>query len=560
MRSGRRSRRAGPCSRACARGGVGPIRAGCPCVRILAGTRPQRRAHRAWQRVASCGGPRDRRRRDARARERARMQCRYGRRGESRARCRGFARLAPDLGPGNAAMLDPAAFSGLGGLETIDDRVAHVHLKDVTASGELTEVGAGVVDFAALLRHLAGVRYDGYLSFETHYQRDGSGELATRDCVAALRSIAARPTWSSPREVALRRDRSRCGRAPSFAGDRRSRRCRAPRDQRSRPGARGGACARGEVSVVRRSPRATRSGARCRRRLHAASVPPAARDRGPRGGTHVLVEKPLAVEAREADTMIEAADRAERLLGVCFQQRFRPVIAAARELIASRRLGELVRVSIVDPLYRPNAYYGTAGWRGTWTGEGGGVLMNQAPHTLDLLCHSRGRRPRSGGCRGAARSRWRPKTRRPRWSSTTTAPSAPSRCRPSSRAATHRAGWRPRPDRDRGRVAHLRALRTTTVRAPSGGDRDVRATGNRERARPAARRPRRPPRCTPGFRGSDPHRQRAARARARRTLVARARECDRALDAHRSGGAAAGRPRGIRGSARDLRSGRATTP
>jgi UDP-N-acetyl-2-amino-2-deoxyglucuronate dehydrogenase len=107
-------------------------------------------------------------------------------------------------------------------------------------------------------------------------------------------------------------------------------------------------------------------------------------------GAHVLVEKPLAVEAREADAMIDAADRAGRLLGVCFQQRFRPVVAAARERIVSGRLGELVRVSIVDPLYRPNSYYGTAGWRGTWEGEGGGVLMNQASHTLDLLCHLAG--------------------------------------------------------------------------------------------------------------------------------------------------------------------------
>jgi predicted dehydrogenase len=107
-------------------------------------------------------------------------------------------------------------------------------------------------------------------------------------------------------------------------------------------------------------------------------------------GAHVLVEKPLAVEAREADEMIDAAARAGRLLGVCFQQRFRPVIVAAHELIASGRLGELVRASIVDPLYRPNSYYGTASWRGTWEGEGGGVLMNQAPHTLDLLCHLAG--------------------------------------------------------------------------------------------------------------------------------------------------------------------------
>jgi predicted dehydrogenase len=107
-------------------------------------------------------------------------------------------------------------------------------------------------------------------------------------------------------------------------------------------------------------------------------------------GAHVLVEKPLAVEVRDADAMIDVADRVDRLLGVCFQQRFRPVVAAARERIASGRLDELVRVSIVDPLYRPWSYYASAGWRGTWAGEGGGVLMNQASHTLDLLCHLAG--------------------------------------------------------------------------------------------------------------------------------------------------------------------------
>ena len=66
-----------------------------------------------------------------------------------------------------------------------------MHLKDVSASGSWTRIGDGIVDFAALLRWLAGTGYEGYLSFETHYQRDGSGELSTRDCVATLRSIAA---------------------------------------------------------------------------------------------------------------------------------------------------------------------------------------------------------------------------------------------------------------------------------------------------------------------------------------------------------------------------------
>jgi UDP-N-acetyl-2-amino-2-deoxyglucuronate dehydrogenase len=107
-------------------------------------------------------------------------------------------------------------------------------------------------------------------------------------------------------------------------------------------------------------------------------------------GAHVLCEKPLAPETREADAMIAAADRTGRLLGVCFQQRFRPVVAAARRLLDEGRLGTLVRASIVDPLYRPHAYYRSAEWRGTWSGEGGGVLMNQAPHTLDLLCHLAG--------------------------------------------------------------------------------------------------------------------------------------------------------------------------
>jgi len=100
---------------------------------------------------------------------------------------------APGLGliwdPGNAAMLDPAAFHGLGGLELLYDEVVHVHVKDVDGGRNWCRIGDGVVDFAALVRLLRERGYGGVVSFETHYQRDGSGEAATRDCVAAFREL-----------------------------------------------------------------------------------------------------------------------------------------------------------------------------------------------------------------------------------------------------------------------------------------------------------------------------------------------------------------------------------
>lgn len=107
-------------------------------------------------------------------------------------------------------------------------------------------------------------------------------------------------------------------------------------------------------------------------------------------GCHVLVEKPMAVQVAEADAMIAAADRNERLLAVNFQQRHRPEVKTAHKLNESGKLGELVRVELVEPWMRPAAYYRSAVWRGTWRGEGGGVLLNQAPHGLDLVCHLAG--------------------------------------------------------------------------------------------------------------------------------------------------------------------------
>jgi predicted dehydrogenase len=104
-------------------------------------------------------------------------------------------------------------------------------------------------------------------------------------------------------------------------------------------------------------------------------------------GAHVLVEKPLADDVGEGDRAIAAARAARRLLGVNFPQRFRPAVEYARALVMRGELGRIMRVLSVDPWLRGAAYYRSAPWRATWKGEGGGVLLNQAPHAFDVLCH-----------------------------------------------------------------------------------------------------------------------------------------------------------------------------
>ncbi len=104
-------------------------------------------------------------------------------------------------------------------------------------------------------------------------------------------------------------------------------------------------------------------------------------------GCHVLVEKPMAVHAGEADTMIRAAKSAGRLLAVNFQHRHRPEVRAFRKLIRDGEVGRVQHVDMTMAWPRRRTYYRNAPWRGTWAGEGGGVSMNQAPHHLDLLCH-----------------------------------------------------------------------------------------------------------------------------------------------------------------------------
>jgi predicted dehydrogenase len=105
-----------------------------------------------------------------------------------------------------------------------------------------------------------------------------------------------------------------------------------------------------------------------------------------RAGRHVLVEKPLAVTVGEADAVVAAARAAQRIVAVAFQQRTRSEVQEALRLVRAGALGELQRVVLVASWPRRASYYRLAPWRGTWQGEGGGVLLNQGPHDLDLLC------------------------------------------------------------------------------------------------------------------------------------------------------------------------------
>lgn len=102
-------------------------------------------------------------------------------------------------------------------------------------------------------------------------------------------------------------------------------------------------------------------------------------------GLHVLTEKPAGVYTKQVRAMNEAAAKSDKLFGIMYNCRTIPSYQKARQLIQSGELGELKRmVWIITNWYRPQAYHDSSTWRSTWKGEGGGVLLNQDPHQLDL--------------------------------------------------------------------------------------------------------------------------------------------------------------------------------
>jgi predicted dehydrogenase len=102
-------------------------------------------------------------------------------------------------------------------------------------------------------------------------------------------------------------------------------------------------------------------------------------------GKHVLVEKPIEISLESADALIAACRGAGVSLGVISQHRFDPGVLTLRRLLEAGRLGHLLHADVIVKWYRSQAYYDSATWRGTWNLDGGGCLMNQGVHYVDLL-------------------------------------------------------------------------------------------------------------------------------------------------------------------------------
>lgn len=102
-------------------------------------------------------------------------------------------------------------------------------------------------------------------------------------------------------------------------------------------------------------------------------------------GHDVIIEKPLEVTGERCQRIIECAERTKRRVGVIFQNRYFSSVQLLKKTIEEGRFGRLVLANATLPIFRSQAYYDSAAWRGTFALDGGGVLMNQGIHTIDLL-------------------------------------------------------------------------------------------------------------------------------------------------------------------------------
>lgn len=102
-------------------------------------------------------------------------------------------------------------------------------------------------------------------------------------------------------------------------------------------------------------------------------------------GLHVMSEKPAGVYTKQVRELIAVADKSDKTYAIMFNQRTNCVYRKVKELVSSGSYGEIKRVNwIITDWFRTQSYYNSGGWRATWAGEGGGVMLNQCPHQLDL--------------------------------------------------------------------------------------------------------------------------------------------------------------------------------
>lgn len=116
---------------------------------------------------------------------------------------------------------------------------------------------------------------------------------------------------------------------------------------------------------------------------HPAHVVPAIE--AMKNGAHVLIEKPMASSLEDCDAMLSVAQQKNRKIGVISQRRFYRPCMRIKQAIVNGKIGKPILGEVRMLGWRDKAYYDSDPWRGTWDGEGGGVLVNQAPHQLDLL-------------------------------------------------------------------------------------------------------------------------------------------------------------------------------
>lgn len=109
-----------------------------------------------------------------------------------------------------------------------------------------------------------------------------------------------------------------------------------------------------------------------------------------RAGKHVICEKPLEVTPARVEEMIRVCKEAGVVLAGIFNRRFNPAVTALRDAVQAGRFGTLTLCDAYVKWYRTQAYYDSGAWRGTWALDGGGALMNQGIHTIDLLLYVAG--------------------------------------------------------------------------------------------------------------------------------------------------------------------------